>query len=156
MIDFTEILSQQVGSAPEPKPLPRGSYLGTITEIPTARKIDTKEGPRGVITVTLGLSEALEDVDPDELTEAGGLRLSNGKFKTVRYDFWKEPDVPGWSFQLDRFLAAMGHPTGSGSYADVFEQLPGRDVTISLETRSYQTKNGDTRTANDVKTVQAV
>ena len=70
-INFSEILSKQVGSAPEPKPLPQGTYSGVITKRPDPVTIKTKEGEKGQLYFTIRLTEAQEDVDQDALLEAG-------------------------------------------------------------------------------------
>lgn len=143
-IDFSEILSKQVGSAPEPKAIPEGTYFGEIVGVPTLRAQQTKEGEKAIATVTIALNEPGDDVDTDSLSEAGGLMLSNGEPKRVRKDFWLAEDS---LYQLDRFLKSMGV---EGNYQEAFEQLPGREVIAYVTLDEYQTKSGDSRSVNNV------
>lgn len=152
-VDFTAILGKQVGTAPEPKPLPSGTYMGVVEGLPTSRIVNTKEGPKGVLTVTVGITEAMDDVDEGSLAEAGGLLRNDGNRKTIRADFWLDE---GSLFRLDQFLAGFGWTADSGkTYQDALEELPGKEVTVALESREYQTKSGETRTATDVKRIHA-
>lgn len=152
-INFAAILDQQVGSAPEPRPLPQGTYIGTISELPKAQSRQTKEGPTGVVTVTIALTEPTDDVDADDLEAAGGIRLGNGEPKKLRIDYWKDRNAEtGWSYQLDNFLKGLGL---EGSYAEALEAAIGREVMVVVEKRDYQAKDGQTRTVNDVKRVYA-
>jgi hypothetical protein len=152
-INFTEILAKTVGSAPEPKPLPSGSYTGTINGVPTCRAVTTKEGDKAVATFTIAITEAMDDVDETELTEAGGLRRNDGEPKSLRADFWLDESS---LYKLDQFLAGFGFASDSGkSYQDVFEELAGRDVELAVELDEYTTKKGDQRRVNNIKRIHA-
>ena len=147
-IDFSAILGRQVGTAPEPKPLPAGTYIGVIDGLPKARAQNTKEGPKGILTVTFKLIEAMDNVDENELAEAGGLRRQDGEAKTMKLDFWLEDNS---LFILDRFMASFGFNAESGkTFVEAFEELPGKEVVLEIERRSY-TKDGETRTISDIK-----
>ena len=127
--DFTEILDQEVGSAPKPKPLPVGSYIGQIASLPKVRPVTLKDGSTaGILTITINLTEAGEDVDQTLLEEAGGIQR-NGKARSVRADFWQDTDAEtGWSWKLDAFLEDFGHT--SGAYSEAFKELVGRSVVV--------------------------
>ena len=152
-VDFTAILGRQVGSAPEPKPLPSGTYRGTIKELPKSRIVKTKEGEKGILAFQIALNEAGDDVDSDLLAESGGLLRNDGEAKTVRAEFWlEEPSM----YLLDRFMAGLGFGPESGkAYQEAFEEVPGMSVEVLLETRSYQTKSGEQRTTTEVKRIHA-
>lgn len=134
-MDFTGILGQEVGSAPQPTPVPVGTYIGQIDGLPKTRAVTRKDGSTvGILTVSIGLTEPGEDVSAEELEEAGGL-IRNGKPRTVRADFWQDTEAEkGWSWQLDSFLAGFGFT--DGSYAQAFEELPGRQVTVLIKHRT--------------------
>lgn len=150
-VDFTAILSKQVGSAPQPKPLPDGTYTGVIEGLPTSRPVKTKEGEKPVLTVTVGIGEAMDDVDPEALEAAGGLMKANGERKTIRSDFWLDENSL-WVF--DRFLESCGFGADSGkTYQEVLEELPGKEVTINIEQETYTAKGGGERTAIRVKRI---
>lgn len=151
--DFSSILNLQVGSAPEPKAIPEGTYYGVIAKLPEIRKVTTKEGDKPVCSVTFALNEPGEDVDTDALSEAGGLMRQDGEPKTVRRDFWLDEES---RYQFDRFLAGFGFTADSGkSYLDVFAELPGMNVQCYIEQRTYEAKGGGSRTVNEVKTAFA-
>lgn len=143
-LDFSEILNQQVGSAPKPQPIPEGTYYGEIVGVPAARIAKTKEGEKPLMAVRIALTEADSDVDADELAEAGGLLNASGDAKVVTKEFWIEESS---RYQYDGFLEAMGL---SGSYTEAGEQLPGRAVTVFITKDEYQTKSGETRSSNKV------
>lgn len=148
-IDYSAILGLQVGSAPEPKPLPAGTYHGTIAGLPVPRTVETKEGAKVVLTVPIQLSEPGEDVDQDELTEAGGLNGNDGQGKRVRQEFWLDDSS---RYQFDRFLAGLGHNAESGvTYQEILEDLPGQAVTVLLSLDDYKAKSGEDRKINNVK-----
>lgn len=135
-VSFEDLLNQNVGSAPQPKPVPVGTYLGKIDGLPKIRPVNRKDGTIvGIVTINIALEEAGEDVDSDELEEAGGL-VRNGKARTVRSDFWQDTDSggQGWSWQLDAFLAGFG--LENMSYTAAFQELVGRDVTVSIKHRA--------------------
>lgn len=147
-VDFSEILNKEVGSAPQPKPVPAGTYIGTIDGLPKIVERNTKNGTKGILQVVVGLSEAGEDVDETELTECGGLVLDGGGRKKVRAEFWLEEDS---MWQLDNFLATFGWVAGAGqSYQAALEELPGKEVKIGVIVDSFES-NGVTKTNNKVK-----
>lgn len=148
-IDFSDILNTQIGSAPVPQPLPSGTYNGVISGVPTFRDVKTKEGEKVVATVTVAITDADEDVDPDDLEAAGGLRRADGGAKTIRAEFWLDDNS---RYQFERFLAAMGL---QGSYNEALPQLPGKEVTAIVERREYTTNSGEVRVVNDVKRLYA-
>jgi len=153
-IDYSEILGKQVGSAPEPKPLPEGTYTGVISGLPKPRTISTKEGEKGLISFKIAITEAMTDVDEDLLAESGGLRRNDGQPRQVTKDFWLDEAS---MYQLDRFLATLGYgaETNPGkSYTDIFEELDGKEVTFEIANRTY-TQNGEEKTVADVKRIFA-
>lgn len=147
-IDFSAILGKQVGTAPEPKPLPAGTYTAIISELPKPGERKTQEGPKGIVTVTFALQEAMDDVDQDELASAGGLLRSDGAAKTLKMDFWLTENS---LFLLDRFLASAGFNKDSGkTYTEAFEDLLNREVTLSVEQRTFESR-GQNVTVAEVK-----
>jgi hypothetical protein len=148
-IDFSAILGKQVGNAPEPKPLPSGTYTAIISELPKPVERKTKEGPKGVVSVHFAIQEAMDDVDQDLLAEAGGLRKSDGTAKTMKMDFWLTENS---LFILDRFMASAGFDKESGkTYTEAFEDLVNREVTLAVEQRSYTNQGGQEVIVADVK-----
>lgn len=153
--DYNEILKNQtVGSAPEPKPLPNGVYIGEL-DLAKIQTRDTKDGKRGIVVFPIKLLEATDSVDEDDLAEAGGLRTPSGSPKTVAAEYWDDPEAEtGWSFVLDRFLAAFELDAGL-SYVDAFEAIKGQQVTVSLKQETFKRRDGTEGTQTRVERVYA-
>lgn len=146
--DFSALLDKEVGSAPKPKPVPRGTYDGTIAALPKIVERNTKAGVKGILQIPIALNSAGPDVDETELEESGGLTLDSGVAKRVTKEFWLDDDS---MWQVDQFLEGFGFVVGGGvSYSEALEQLVNRSVTASVDQREY---NG--RFLNDVKQVHA-
>ena len=77
-VDFSDILNKQVGSAPAPRPIPEGTYHGEIVGLPAQRVVTTKEGDKPVLTLTLALMEAGDDVDEEALAVLEGFVETGG------------------------------------------------------------------------------
>lgn len=149
-VDYSEVLGKKVGSAPQPKPVPSGTYIGTIDGLPKIVERNTKNGVKGILQVVVALGEAGEDVDTTELEECGGLVLDGGGRKKVRAEFWLEEDS---MWQLDNFLATF--ELGDISYEDAFNELPGKEVKVGVIVDSFE-QNGITKTNNKVKGIFAM
>jgi len=143
-LDFSDILNKQVGSAPQPKPIPEGTYHGEIVGLPAQRVVSTKEGDKPILTITIALNEAGDDVDEEALAEGGGLLSAGGEAKRVRMDFWLTEDS---LWRYDQFLASLG--IEGKTYLEAAEELPGRSVTTFIKLNEYE-KNGQTRSINNV------
>lgn len=157
MVDFASILGKTAGTAEAPKPLPSGTYFGSVSGrgVPVTKK--TKEGEKGVVRFTFALGEAGEDVDADELENAGGLRKKDGSAKTVVREYWLTPDA---MFIFDQFLEGFGYERdGDGgfgkTYDEIIQEIEGRDVTLSLELNEFDRKDGTKGVNNEVKRVFA-
>lgn len=154
-IDFTAILGKQVGSAPEPKPLPEGTYTGTISSVPVTRTVHNKKENRDspVLTLTIDMGDALDDVDVEELTAAGGLRRNDGEPKKMKYDFFLDESS---MYQYDRFLETFGYSEAEAkTYEEANLELVGREVTMAVVQRTYKDRSGATRVANDIQRIFA-
>lgn len=155
-VDFSAILSLQVGSAPEPKPLPNGTYVGRIASLPSISDRQTKEGVKMIVSFAVDLAEPMDDVDQDELATAGGLLRSNGDAKQVRREVWIDPADKESRYPLDQLLAGFGYTAASKmDYTAVFEELPGREVIVAIERREYSKRDGTTGQTTDVKRMHA-
>lgn len=132
--DFTEILGQQIGSAPKPKPVPAGTYVGVVEGLPKIIDVTRKDGKAtAYINFRINLTEAGDDVDADELEAMGGLTRKDGGARSVSYKAWQdlEADGKGWSWQLDAFLESFG--LSASTYTEAFEELPGREVVVAVK-----------------------
>lgn len=146
--DFSAVLERQVGTGVRMDPLPEGTYQGQIDGIPEFKPVQTKNGPRTILRFVINLLEAGDDVDPEELANAGGLTNDGKKPRSVFNDFWltDKDELPG---ALDDFLAGFG--CNAGSYGEAFDQVAGAAVTVALTLREYtDDKTGKERRVNDV------
>lgn len=154
-VDLSAILSKQVGSAPEPKAIPAGTYEGSIAAEPGQREFTAKDGTKWIIIgFKLNLLEAMDDVPADELEASGGLRRSDGSARTAVHEVWIRPDQDESFYGLDVLLKSFGYGLDSGkSYVEVFEELVDKECVISVEHESYTDRAGNDRTKAIVKRV---
>jgi hypothetical protein len=85
MSNFTSILSKPMSEIEKPKPLPIGSYLCIVDGVPELTQIGQKQTDAAVFK--LKVLQPLEDVDTEQLAEAGG--VSN---KTLRLTLFLTED----------------------------------------------------------------
>lgn len=96
--NFADLANVKVGEVEAPKPLPNGHYKAMFTGLMKPHK--AKSGNQAM-RFPFKLVEAGEDVDADELANAGGL-----PDKEFTYDFWMSPDA---RYRFTDFGKAMGH-----------------------------------------------
>lgn len=65
-LDFESLLDKNADEIRPPSPLPQGNYLGEVVQY--AQTTSSKKGTPG-IDYTIRITEALDDVDEDELEE---------------------------------------------------------------------------------------
>ena len=145
-VEFKEILSQQVGSAPTPQPIPEGTYYGQVDGLPTLRLAKTKEGDKPIVVFKFALTEAGDDVDEAALADVGGLLRGDGEPKRVVREFWVDESS---RYRLDQFLEGFGFK--DMSYEEAFQQMPGMDVQLFVTLEEYTTKTGEARSINNVQ-----
>jgi hypothetical protein len=92
--NFGTILDRPASEFKRPKPLPVGTYVCVITDLPRRDK-STKKGTE-FVEFTLKPVEASSDVDEDDLKAMGG--FTN---KTLRVTFWLTEDA---AWRLSKFL----------------------------------------------------
>lgn len=96
--NFSSILDEQPTEVDRPKPLPAGTYLCVVAGAPEYGK-SSKKGT-DFAQFTLKPMSAEDDVDEDELDEAGGLEN-----KTLRTTFYLTEDAV---YRLDEFHEHCG------------------------------------------------
>jgi hypothetical protein len=102
MVDFSKLNNAPLNTFEKPKPLPAGSYYGTIQSY----KFDeSKDKKTPFVEFTVKVTSAGDDVDQGELT---GIDLSN---KELRKAFYLTPAA---GYQLTAFAEALGIDTGRG------------------------------------------
>lgn len=81
-IDFTkEALNSKVGDIERPPLLPQGSYICSVAKAPTFRETGENDMYH-VISYTLNVLSAMDDVDPDAIAEFGDITKQQ-----IRHDF---------------------------------------------------------------------
>jgi hypothetical protein len=106
--NFTDILDIPSQDVSRPKPLPQGTYLCVVKGNYREDK-STKKGTE-FSEYTLGILQALDDVDEEALTEV--LTQDNGEVlkitdKTLRVTMWHTPEA---RWRLKKFLNDLGIP----------------------------------------------
>lgn len=126
MVDFDEIMSQDLEDVHRPPPLPPGTYkiLVTGVELTTSEK---KKTPGAVFTYEN--FEPQDDVDADLLKEfeeaPGGSKLSEFKMSDTQ---WLSPkSLP---YVKENFFAAFGKT--SGPLQKVIEDCKGESILVEV------------------------
>ena len=137
MVDFSKLADTKLAEVEAPRPIPVGTYIGHIDGVPKFGEARFKDKETGeappVITVTYALLEAQDDVDAEELDESGGLRLDNGKSRTITQDFiCNGGKIP---FRFKKFLESFEVDENS-SIAEACESIAGESVIVSVSHRS--------------------
>lgn len=135
-VDMSSILDKRIEDIEAPKPVPVGTYLGTILSVPedaTFEKTDEKTGEKVKVPacrVKVGLRE-MKEGDEEALAAAGGLSRRDGKPKEVQMTYYLEED------NLHK-LKKLGETCGikSPTLGGIFEELPGSEVLVSIGLRA--------------------
>ncbi len=96
--NFASIMDEAPTEIDRPKPLPAGTYLCVVAG-PAEKGKSSKKGT-DFSMFTLKPLQAEDDVDEDELAEAGGIEN-----KTLRATFYETPDA---IYRLDEFHEHCG------------------------------------------------
>jgi len=151
-IDFTEILNATSEDIKEPKPLPAGTYIGTLQSAVADR---SKQKKTPFIRFTFALESAGEDVDPTQLEEAGGLVGAKGP-KTLVKDIYYSEKNESWNADMKPMLTGAGLTTVKEF---VEGAANGRGVTLTQTLRIETTEDnpqipeGESRVRQEVKSV---
>jgi hypothetical protein len=152
MPDFSNLLAKPTAEIKEPKPLPVGTYMGLLTkkeyrEVDTPKDTETPKKP--VVSFTVRLDEAMEDVDQADLNEAlDGQALSS---KTMRpYDMWLTNDAQYRVVELGNSMGLQADTLG-----ELIESMVNQPVLVSLD-KVQDRKNPDRWFTNITKLVGTV
>lgn len=119
---FTSLLSKPASEIERPKPLPQGSYTAVVAGMPRFDKSRKKQ--TDFAEFTLNLLAAGEDVDADELKEAGGIE---GKSIKATY-YITENSL----FMLKEFLQSCGIEEEGKSLQQMIDETPNCQVGINI------------------------
>lgn len=148
MPDFSALLSKPADEIKKPKPLPIGSYSGLIQKFAyeEAKTPRDKENPtKPVVNLTIGLDQAMEDVDSEALAEwiADGAQI-NGR--TYDYTFWLTADA---QYRVVEFAQSLGIDTSGKTLGEIISEFPNNPVIASVEhVQSKKAGQEDTYFAN--------
>lgn len=122
MANFSSILDMPSSEIKFPK-LPVGSYVGIVKGMPRYDKSTKKQTP--FVEFQIQLTEAMEDVDPDELEAFGPFAE-----KTIPLTFYYETE--GGFNRLKAFLDNCGVEDYSNLRVGI-EEAPGRTIVVEIK-----------------------
>lgn len=100
MMNFNDALNTKQSEIERPPLLPSGTYRAVVTKVPAL----DKRGEYEVCDFQLKMLEAQEDVDPDALTEYGGLGPTAVARRSFMFNSNDEAAFKRTLFDLKRFL----------------------------------------------------
>jgi len=139
MVDFSSLLSAPLDEVKAPKPLPEGTYHGTVLTH-TYGHSSQKQTP--YVQFTFSVQSAGEDVDADEIK---GIDLSRKQLRTTFYI------SDAATFRLKKFLVSCGISTDGRTLGECVPETVGAQVLMAVTQRSNP-KNPD-EPFNDVDQV---
>jgi hypothetical protein len=139
--DFRSLLAKPADSIEKPKPLPAGTYTGTINKYEYGK---SKEKKTPYVRYFLQINEAGEDVDPVELD---GVDLSK---KQLRRDYYLTDDA---EYRVKELWESCGIDGTGRSLGEILPDLIGCSVIIEVTQRNSE--DGLT-TYNDVGNLKGV
>lgn len=127
-VNFKDLLGKRADQAEKPKPIPAGTYFGQITKW-EATESSQKKTPG--VKIHFNLTGADQDVNEDELQEAGGLAAVQKR--KVSTTFWLTEDS---EYRLREFLEGPCKlETAERSYAELLAEIVNLPVRVVLEQR---------------------
>jgi len=138
MVDFNELLNADIDSFEKPAPLPVGSYEAFVK----STKFDkSQQKQTDYVRLTLGVTAAGPDVDPDQLAEFQS--ISNLADVELTYDYYiTEKSL----YRLKDDARNVFGIQGQATLAQIIEQLPSKEVTVQIAHTA--SKDGKTQYAN--------
>lgn len=76
-IDFASALDTRVGDVKKPPTLPQGTYIWSVTKVPSMER--NKSGEWDIVEFAVKPTSAEGDVDPDELEAFGNLAMGTNR-----------------------------------------------------------------------------
>lgn len=129
MTSFADILNKRGDSIERPKPLPPGSYVGTVKGLAEQAEIGKNKTP--ALVFTIALIQALEDVDQSALHEAGGVAG-----KTMRHTLYiqgkDENAQKNVEWRLRQFFEQLGVYSDSKTLSEMLSESPGQAIKLTV------------------------
>tara|TARA_R110000868_G_scaffold307378_1_gene568834 strand:+ start:6329 stop:6787 length:459 start_codon:yes stop_codon:yes gene_type:complete len=102
-MDFASALNTPASDVEKPPVLPQGTYIWSVTKIPTMTR--TNSGEWDIVEFAVTPVSAEDDVDPDDLEAFGNLRSGMNRLAFMfPTDPAKEADAKRSLFRLKQFL----------------------------------------------------
>jgi hypothetical protein len=130
MPDFSSLLAKPTTEIKEPKPLPIGTYQGLIIkkeyrEVDTPK--DTANPKKPVVSFSIRLDSAMDDVDQADLNEAlDGQTLAQKNMRP--YDMWLTNDAQYRVVELGNSMGLQADTLG-----ELIESMVNQPVLVSLD-----------------------
>lgn len=133
MTNFSSILDAPSEGGKRPPPLPAGSYNCVVQGLPEYGQSSQKQTP--FVKFILTPVTALDDVDSDALSEAGGLAG-----KKIYATYYITEDA---KWRLEAFLKHCGLDESEfSSIRQMIEATPGCSVVANMRHKPYQDGSG--------------
>lgn len=132
-VNFADLANTAVGDVAPPPKMPDGHYMGIVSGPMAEHK--AKSG-NVAMRFPVKLIEPLDDVDAEELAEAGGV-----PDKTFNLDFWMSPDA---RFIFTEFVKGMGVPENL-NLIEAAEWLVNENEQFVVRVKSEQDQNNPDR-----------
>lgn len=139
-VDFSKLLGKPLDSVERPKPLPAGTYYGSIKNF---EPVEIGQNKTPAIRFNLSLASPGEDIDPNDLQ---GIDLSK---RTMRKEYYLTPES---EYRLKEFIASLGIQTAGRSFEETLPETLNQQVMIAVIQKSSQ--NGE-EIFNNVDSVKA-
>lgn len=140
-VDFKTLLSKPMDTVEKPKPLPAGTYNGSVQKY---EFMESKEKKTPYARMHMSVHSAGADVDPDSLA---GVDLSK---KTLRKDFYLTDDA---AYRLKDFIESCGVQTAGRTIGETIPELLNAQVLIDVTQRPSEDGSD---IFNDVRSVRGV
>ena len=120
--NFGALLDKPATDFEAPKPLPAGSYIAVVAGLPRFDKSSKKQTE--FVEFTYNILKPLEDVDPDELKEMGGVQG-----KSIRNPYYITEDS---LYRLREFLEHCRIEVDGVSLRTAIDETPGKQIVIFI------------------------
>lgn len=145
---FESILDTPADAVERPKPLPAGTYACIVKGLPEHGQSAQKKTP--FVRFTYVLTDAFDDVDPDELkallTDKDGNAVAISS-KSIRDTYYTTPDS---LFRLTDALEAMGIDLNEKTIRAALDETPNCALNVVV---SHRTPDGSDQIFAEVKRV---
>lgn len=152
MSNFLEVLNKRVDEVEKPKPRPAGTYVAAIQGLPKTKDVKTKDGDREVLSFSVKLLMAREDVDAELLAEQGDVSA----WAPLNRDFWDGPEALWQITQFVTKVLAIDDGGGEKTVSELVAEAPGKQFLVTIGHRPYVDKQGEPAIGTEIVGVAAL